>query len=378
MFNGSKSERFPLAERLKEARLARGYSQAELAELMLISKQAISQYETGANFPKPEVFEKLKEVLNFSHEYFLKEIPYKLTTPIFFRKMKTAKKREWEMFEVYVGYMVEIYQYLKKFINFPKPNFIRYEKERYSFEEIQQIAVEVRKSWGLGLGPISNLTILLENNGFLISKIKMGRQKVDACSVFKTNDGDFQPIIFLTPDTSSVRSRLDAAHELGHFVLHSWVDKDYFLANKDRIEDEAQWFAGAFLLPFEAIKRESYSLTSLDALLLLKQRWKVSAQAILFRCLQLDLINKNQYTYMQSKLSARGWRTFEPLDDEIEQEEPSMFKSAIQMILDNKIQTPTQIIECIALNKEEIDNLCGLDHSTLKEEKKVPVLKVIK
>lgn len=120
----------------------------------------------------------------------------------------------------------------------------------------------MRKFWGLGLGPISNVTILLENNGFIISKIPTGIKSVDACSKLYTKDNNKRPIIFLSQDKSAVRSRRDVIHELAHHVLHSWVDKTYIQDKEHhiRMEQEAEWFASAFLTPYDAIERETIFL----------------------------------------------------------------------------------------------------------------------
>ena len=48
---------------LKIARIKKGMSQAELAERVGISQNALSLYEVGKRFPKRSTFEKLAEVL---------------------------------------------------------------------------------------------------------------------------------------------------------------------------------------------------------------------------------------------------------------------------------------------------------------------------
>lgn len=367
----------PLPDRIKEGRRARGITQQELAEALSVSKQAVSQYENGSNSPKPEVFESMCQILELPHGYFFKPIPYRITTPVFFRKRKTAAKRDYEMFEVRIGWTLEIYQYLKKYIEFPKPQIITATQDSYTYEETIRMAGETRKYWGLGQGPISNLSLLLENNGIIQSKVKLGAKKVDACSLLKTDDGDKRPIFFCTPDTSAVRSRRDLAHELGHQVQHNWMDQSYFDENRQRLDQEADWFASAFLMPPEAMKREAYAVTSLDSLMLLKKRWKVSAQSILYHMRDLDIIKDNQFNYLKGKMYAHGWRMSEPLDDTIEQEEPLLIRQATELILDNKVKTPLQFAEELGLPPREIEDLCGLERNLLSQKNKV-ILKLVK
>lgn len=367
-----------LPERIKEGRRARGLTQFELAEALSVSKQAISQYENGSNSPKPEVFEEMCEVLQLPHSYFSKSIPYKITTPIFFRKRQTASKKYSDMFEVKIGWTVEIYQYLKNFIEFPVVQLRTYTQESYTFEEIVQITGAFREFLGLGKGPISNITLLLENNGFIISKVKVAAEKVDACSFLKTDSDEKRPMIFSTPDTSAVRSRRDIAHELGHQVLHSWMDQAYFDNNRKRLDVEAEWFASSFLMPPEAMKREVYAISSLDSLILLKKRWKASSQSILYHIRSLDLISNNQFTYLRNKMYTHGWRMSEPLDTEIAQEEPQIIAQASSLILENKVRTPIQFAEEIGLPVDDIEDLCGLERGMLQVRQQRTTLKLVK
>ncbi|MBQ5796026.1 MAG: helix-turn-helix transcriptional regulator [Kiritimatiellae bacterium] len=52
-----------VAERIKEARLAKGLSQGELAALCEISDSAVQMYEIGQRVPRDSVKVKLAEVL---------------------------------------------------------------------------------------------------------------------------------------------------------------------------------------------------------------------------------------------------------------------------------------------------------------------------
>lgn len=52
-----------VAERIKEARLALGMTQAQLAELAGVSESAIQMYEIGQRVPRDSVKAKLAEVL---------------------------------------------------------------------------------------------------------------------------------------------------------------------------------------------------------------------------------------------------------------------------------------------------------------------------
>ena len=210
-------------------------------------------------------------------------------------------------------------------------------------------------------------------------KINLGKRKVDACSQVNTFETEFRPIVCLTSDKSSaVRSRFDAAHELGHVVLHSWADEEYLSIkeNHERFEKEAHAFAGAFLLPFETFAHETYSLSSIDSFINLKKRWKVSIGAMVRRCFDTELINKNQYDYLQRQISMRRYRTNEPLDDELPDEQPQVFRKAVEILLEHNVQSADEIREDIRLPLCDLEMLCGLD-SPLLRKKREPFLKLV-
>jgi len=63
-------------------------------------------------------------------------------------------------------------------------------------------------------------------------------------------DGSF--LIALSPLPGDHRNRFTIAHELGHYFLHAKVGKQKLYATRQagsRVEWEANWFAGSFLMP---------------------------------------------------------------------------------------------------------------------------------
>ena len=169
----TKREGYPNPDRIRQARVARRVSQAELGEKIGVHRQSISQYEAGTYRPKPEIIELLHEVLNFPVAFFYKENIYEHVSPIFFRRFKTAPQKMQEAIRVRAVWMGEILSYLKEFIDFMPVNIYEIEKKyhEYSLEEIETIASLTRAFWGLGLGPISDMILLLENM-FMIVQLR--------------------------------------------------------------------------------------------------------------------------------------------------------------------------------------------------------------
>lgn len=359
-------------DRLREARLARGFTMKELAEKVGVTRQSISQYELGQSSPSGEVLSKLVRELDFPLGYFSnppdKEIPSSVT---FFRSLSSATKKSREMIKQRERWVEKIYLYLQEYLYFPEVNIPQFEyfssrNEEEKAEEIETIAKNVRKNWGLGLGPISDVLLLLEKEGIIITRFKFNVLKTDACSQWRGN----RPFIYLSDDKGSAcRSRFDAAHELAHLLFHSWIEGEEQLSKINKvIEKEADRFAGAFLLPRESFSREVMS-TSIEHFKELKKRWKVSIRAMIYRCEDLGILSKNQTLYLWKQVSR--YRKKEPLDDELTPEFPRILKQGVEMLINKKPETIGELLEFTKLYPHQVEEVCNLEQGTLDKKGKV-------
>ncbi len=345
--------------RIKQARISRGYSLSDLADRIDVSKQIISQYELGIANPI-NIINRLIDVLHYPLNFFTKEMPKnQIEGTTYFRSNKTTSKKLKDAANENVYIFDEIKQYFEQFINFPKLNLPEIEtKDEYSIHEVENIAMKVREHWNLGIGPINNIIEVLQENGIIISRMKVRNTKIDAFSKWI----NATPYIFLSIEKNcAVRSRFDIAHELGHILLHQSITKEDIenKKNMNKIEREADMFAGAFLLPAESFSKEVFS-SSIQNFIALKKRWKVSIACMIYRCNDLNLLTENQVSYLKKQMTYRNFWRKEPLDDEIEIEKPYLYKQIIDIIQENNIVTNEQIIEGIALEPSEIEEYCYL------------------
>ncbi len=191
---------------------------------------------------------------------------------------------------------------------------------------------------------------LIESKGVVTCRYEIEGERIDAFSFW---NGE-RPFIFIASEKEAgVRVRFDAAHELGHLILHRWIEQEEISDPKilKRIEWEADRFAGAFLLPKKSFPNEFYT-PRLDAFLDLKRRWGASIQAMVYRCKDLELIDDAQFTNLYKQISFRRWRAKEPLDDPnvIRIEQPRMLQKAALMLLESGKKHSEEICAEIALN----------------------------
>jgi Zn-dependent peptidase ImmA (M78 family)/transcriptional regulator with XRE-family HTH domain len=354
-----------LAQRLIEARCARGISAKNLAERIGVSRQAESKYENGTAQPREDVLCRISEVLRFPISFFSKPVLEKneisMRSPIFFRSRKTAQMAAKDMIRMKFRWMHEIFSFLDEVVIFPANRLPDFDLSFGSIDlmDIENVSLQVRKAFGLGIAPIPNLLHIMEKNGVVASSFDCEREKIDACSSIIENRGLFY---VGGKKQSAARMRFSTAHELGHMILHknvstSDLDDTDFL---NKLEEEANYFASCFLLPRESFLSEVTS-TNIFSFSRLKARWNVSIAAMIMRCFQGEMIDKNQKEYLFRQLNARGWGVIEPLDEETEIEKPVLLRQATTFCIEKNRLTRSAFLDYFRINGSDLENIIGLN-----------------
>jgi len=371
-----------LGERLSQARKARGLMSISLAELADVSQATISLYEKGTQKPRQETLDRLAVVLKLPVSYFITQIEVDTPERLFYRSMSAATKASRERAESKYEWYLEIVDYLLHFFDFPEPNIpdldVPSDFRSLDNKTIDSIAERLRQFWLLGEGPIVNMVRTLESNGIVVWRTALGAKTLDAFSdITKSRK---HPVVVLSSDKENYfRSRADAAHELGHLILHSTVDKKTLSTTSEfkLLENQANYFAGSFLLPAASYEKDLSSYT-LETYRALKPKWNTSIAMQVMRSKQLNLIDENQAKRLWINLSRRGWKKREPLDDSISAEFPSLVPDGIKMLIDEGVKTPEQIQ--LDLNKyySDIEILCNLKEGFLNTKDIAPKVKLKK
>ncbi len=366
-----------IGKRLKQAREARGLTTVALAEIVGITRSAISLYENGNATPQVEILAKLTSKLNMPLAFFFKPVSVSTDDTIFYRSLNSTTRTARASAESrYEWLKRDIIPFVRDYVDYPEPNVFACDCKlgELTGDRLEIIAEEVRKEWGIGTGPISDVTLLFENNGIVVSKVELGEPELDAFSAWDKESN--RPYIVTNIDKqSAVRWRFNISHELGHLVMHKDVDRKQ-LANPRNfkiIEQQAHRFAGAFLLPTESFAKDVY-VPTLDALCSLKPKWKVSIGAMIKRLQDLNIISDDEARRLWINYNRRGWRREEPLDNDLPFEQPRLLRKALELI-GSEFSSPEQMREQIALPSREIEQLATLAPGFFDESNPIVIIK---
>lgn len=369
-FNGS---------RLREGRIYRGFTITDLADNLGVSKQMISKYENDKAVPTFESLLQISQLLKFPKEYFYENAIEVKTGNTYFRSLLTTGKKEREMQHDRVKYLTIIRSLLEEYVDFPEldvPDFTERDTEN-----VEEIAERLRESWGLGDKPVKDIVYLLETKGFVISSLNLDKKSIDAFgSQHEVKGKQYYSIVLGNDKNSFYRRQFDVAHELGHKVLHDpYMNLDDLSKEEfKQIEQEANDFAAAFLLPKDSFYRDvSIHPNDLMYYKTLKKKWCVSIGAMVMRAYKLGVISDGTYQYMQRSISQKGWRTKEPLDDIKDMRDPVSMKQAVELLIENNYITGDEFMYKLSdhyglsLYREEVEELLGLEVGYLKTQTNV-------
>ena len=352
----------PIPERIKEAREARGFTLETFAEAVGVSRQAIAQFETGQIGPSSDVMGKIIALTAQPPGFFV--TPHQRASDDiapFWRSLKRMEEHHRRRVARRLQWAYDVAEYVGRFIDLAEVRLphIEFDPDAGTDEDIEQTARAVRDLWDCGLGAIANLAAIFEDNGIVLIHEPVGCADMDAVSCWQRG----RPFILYSSEvTSGPRSKFNLAHELGHIILHAGVEVNS--RNIDKIEKQANRFAGAFLLPRETFAREVLG-TSIQYLTQLKARWGVAIAAMAYRGKDLGVLSKTQLSYVMRQMNYQKIREVEPLDELFTAGKPSILAETLRMLISNGVQTKAQIEQSIPINLADIESLCGVPQGYL-------------
>lgn len=333
-------------EMITLARELRGYTQTRLAELSGISQYTISRYEGGGKEVSPEDLEKLVQTLEFPAKFFYREGKRRGIegAETFHRKQASAQQGDLKRIDALVDFFRLNAQILLSQIEAEAPYKIpQYDTAEYTPGEIAGL---VRAAWNLPSGPIKNMVATLEAASCLIHTCNFGAAKIDEVMqwTFEPNI----PILVLNQDVPGDRMRFTLAHALGHLVMH------HNESPRSEMEDEANEFAAAFLMPAEDIASELRPV-NLNHLMDIKPYWKVSVAAMVMRAYDLEIIDDRRKKSLFQMMSRKGQRKEEAYP--IAREAPTLIEELINFYQVDMRYTNTEMGGMLGISEKDFVEL---------------------
>ena len=330
--------------RLGIARKRRLLTKKALSELIAVSQHTITRWERHQSEPTAENVEAIARSLKYPREFFFRpEVDEPEAASTSFRSLTsmTAAIRDGALAAGSLGF--EISDWVEKRFSLPSlsvPNF-----QAASQREPDNAARILRQEWALGEQPVSNMIQLLESKGVRVFSLSENTTKVDAYSLWRGGT----PFVFLNNFKSAERSRFDAAHELGHLVLH----QDGRCLGRVS-EDQANSFASSFLMPRADILAHLSRVHSLDQLIREKRRWRVSLAALCYRLHKLGLLSDWRYRDFSIEMANRGYLRTEP--NGIDREKSLVWKKVLTALWAEK-STHQNISSDLSIPESEVVGL---------------------
>lgn len=354
-----------LAQKIKQLRLSKGWTLDELVARIggVVTKQAISKYELGLDQPSAPVLTKIAGAFNLKTIQLLSEPKYRIEF-IAYRKRSALRKKEQSRIENFVKERLEERLKVQNLVcpnatlNVPVRKF-----NINRLDEVEKAADTIRSEWSLGKDQISSLTGVLENKLIHILEVD-ANDKFDGMAAVAYEDHHIKGVaIVVRKGIPGERQRLNLAHELGHLVLK--------IAQSVDEEKAAFRFGAAFLAPKEWIMREvGDKRTAIDVqeLIILKKKFGLSLQSILYRMKDLDMISGSYYIQWVRCISKMGWKRQEPNPLPVERAEwlkQNVYKAFAESLLSQ--------VDAEMLLGEKIDDKTPLSLKKIRSFIKLPL-----
>ncbi len=284
----------PNPERVELVRQRLGLTKIGFARELGVDRKALQRFESGAASLSEECLERLVAVSGYPKAYFEKNGSPEYPNPdgVSFRSLRslTAGVRDAAIAAGAIAF--EFDDWINQQYDLPRPDLLQ-----TNSDSPEKAAALLRAKWGIGERPVSNMINILEAHGVRVFSLVEETRHLDAYSLWR-ND---RPYIFLNTLKTAEHSRFDAAHELGHLVIHSHSGSSH-----QNAEHEANSFASAFLMPPSDLIAEVPWVRSLNDLVLKKKRWGVSVAALNYALHKYGKISDWHYRSYYIALSKLG------------------------------------------------------------------------
>lgn len=341
--------------RLSMARRLRRMQRTTLAAKTGVTTAAITQYERGGR-PTNTVAAELALALGLPIEFFRQGRPLTAVPAgaAHFRSLRATSAISRNQALAFSEIALAVIETVEQYVDLPQvADIIEPVDENPSPELISRIADNTRTRLSVGSGPVPHMVRLLEAHGIITLRLPPEIDpRVDA---FSTEAGH-RPLVFLSPlKNDRARSRFDAAHELGHLVMHQDVEPGSKI-----IETHAHQFAAEFLAPTRELELDLPRKVDWDALSQAKMKWGISLAALVYRCHAIGLWGEHSYRRANQHLRSQGYPEPGALGPP---ESPYLLGAAVELL--NQAGTSTEeLARASRFTTDQIDEVVAAGSET--------------
>lgn len=321
-------------ERIQLACDFHGWTCSELAARANISRATISSLKSGKKPFTVEMAQILASACSLPLSFFMLQDNIFTESQLTFRALQSFSKIRKRQISVEYSLLAATVARLTQMTNSHLFSWINtiapYSAPTHA--EIERIAQQTRQALSLSpTGAIPNVVRAFERGGICVApmhSVSSDTTHIDAVC----NPQCVSPAIaYMKRQSAGDRQRFTIAHEAGHLILQK---------NRHDIpwrlqEDEANYFAGAFLIPEAEARLEFSSSMNLMDYVQLKTQWGVSIAAMITRAARLGIISIDRQRSLMMQLSARNWRTCEPV--KVDTEQPILLRQMVGCSLGNLV-----------------------------------------
>ncbi|OIG34974.1 hypothetical protein A7N09_19045 [Acinetobacter baumannii] len=340
-----------------ELRLLRQLNHLSLEDLSTHvgkSRQFLHKIEMNQVAPTSDLIGVLSNFFNVKTEIFFSSHPILQEEQINFRSNKTAKVFTKQSVIAQGEYLKRLVEFIEANLRLPRYSIPSVDHVQ-NFQDIENAALQFRKHFNLGLGPISDMTKLCEMLGIFVTTFPSVSNEVDALSIASK-----RPIFVNNEDSSTCRQRFNLAHELGHLVLH-----DGCVTGDSLTESQAHRFASALLIPQEMMNSHfRYCFNgrfNWNKLSKMKMDWKISKAALLYRAKSLGLIDDVSYRSGYIHLKRTGEALLETEDKDIPREIPHLLENCFKALNKKRISAES-IANELNISLDLLNKITQLNH----------------
>ncbi len=294
------------AQKLREARERNGLAQEQVAQVLGVSQELVSLWETGKRVPSAFHLSRLVSLYGINSESLFGDKPLEYASEDLFAFWEgeplspevLLELREW------VSFLWDYADFLEEEGEEPRGRGALWgfgvSKEPVTdLRRASGEALRVRERYGLGLGPAPELYAFLDEVGVLVYGDYLPAESGVWGAFYR--HPKLGPSLFVNLNATFSRQALTLAHGLAHALYHYHLPG--IVCRREDLsprELEAERFANAwaahFLVPGKALKEAVKRLggPSPETALLLANRFRVSYTFLLFRLQNEGLIGKGE------------------------------------------------------------------------------------